>query len=287
MARGLVERRTRLFGVDDLRPPQPVFQLGGLRVSRIGRDELGYQVLFNTGDRDPALEERAIESLLELRVDGLILASPRVDDTVVARAAAAVPVVVLNRETSDDATDSVTNDNITGARLAVEHLVELGHRRIAFISGGQGSGARIRAEGYRLAMVELGLADHIQIAEGAHTEDGGERGAREILTTRPLPTAIFASNDLCAIGAMNALEEAGIRIPERHFADRLRQHHPGRAAPHLVVEHPPAGPRHGSVGGGPSVRTSGRRAHGLPSRCRRSRSGGAVDHRAASSTGHT
>jgi DNA-binding LacI/PurR family transcriptional regulator len=213
MARGLVERRTRLFGVtiSDLRNPFFSSVVSGIQDRA---NELGYQVLFNTGDRDPVLEERAIESLLELRVDGLILASPRVDDTVVARAAAAVPVVVLNRETTDDATDSVTNDNITGARLAIEHLVGFGHRRIAFISGGGGAGARIRAEGYRLAMVGMGLADHIQVAEGAHTEDGGERGAREILTTRPLPTAIFASNDLCAIGAMNALEEAGVRIPE-------------------------------------------------------------------------
>lgn len=213
MARGLVQRRTRLFGVliSTLRNPFFSSVVSGIQDRA---NELGYQVLFNTGDRDPALEERAIESLLQLRVDGLILASPRVDDTVVARAAAMVPVVVLNRETTDDATDSVTNDNITGARLAVEHLAELGHRRIAFISGGSGSGAVIRAEGYRLAMAERGLADYIHIAEGAHTEDGGERGAREILTTRPLPTAIFASNDLCAIGAMNALEEAGIRIPE-------------------------------------------------------------------------
>jgi DNA-binding LacI/PurR family transcriptional regulator len=210
MARGLVQRRSRLFGVmiSDLRNPFFSSVVSGIQDRA---NELGYQVLFNTGDRDPALEERAIESLLELRVDGLILASPRVDDPVVARAAATVPVVVLNRETSDDATDSVTNDNITGARLAIEHLVGLGHRRIAFISGGRGSGALIRAEGYRLAMVELGLTDLIQVAEGAHNEDGGERGAREILTTRPLPTAIFASNDLCA---MNALEEAGIRIPE-------------------------------------------------------------------------
>ena len=137
MARGLVERRTRLFGVtiSDLRNPFFSSVVSGIQDRA---NELGYQVLFNTGDRDPVLEERAIESLLELRVDGLILASPRVDDTVVARAAAAVPVVVLNRETTDDATDSVTNDNITGARLAIEHLVGLGHRRIAFISGGSG-----------------------------------------------------------------------------------------------------------------------------------------------------
>jgi DNA-binding LacI/PurR family transcriptional regulator len=212
MARGLVQRQTRLFGVtiSDLRNPFFSSVVSGIQERA---NELGYQVLFNTGDRDPVLEERAIESLLELCVDGLILASPRVDDTVVARAAAAVPVVVLNRETNDDATDSVTNDNFAGARLAVQHLVGLGHRRIAFITGGQGAGARIRAEGYRLAMTECGLADEIQISEGAHTEDGGERGAREILTSRPLPTAIFASNDLCAIGAMNVLEEAGISIP--------------------------------------------------------------------------
>jgi len=213
MARGLVERRTHLFGVviSDLRNPFFSSVVSGIQDRA---SELGYQVLFNTGDRDPNLEERGIETLLQLRVDGLILASPRVDDIVVARAAATVPVVVLNRETSDDATDSVTNDNLTGAGLAVQHLVGLGHRRIAFISGGQGSGARIRAEGYRLAMIEMGLADEIQISDGAHTEEGGERGAREILTKPPLPTAIFASNDLCAIGAMNALEEAGIRIPE-------------------------------------------------------------------------
>lgn len=213
MARGLVQRRSRIFGVmiSTLRNPFFSSVVSGIQDRA---NELGYQVLFNTGDRDPTLEKRSIESLLELRVDGLILASPRVDDSVVASAAASVPVVVLNRETTDDATDSVTNDNITGARLAVEHLVGLGHRRIAFISGGRGSGARIRAEGYRLAMKEFGLEEETQISEGAHTEEGGERGALEILATRPLPTAIFASNDLCAIGAMNVLEEAGVRIPE-------------------------------------------------------------------------
>jgi DNA-binding LacI/PurR family transcriptional regulator len=212
MARSLVQRRTSILGVmiSDLRNPFFGAVVSGIQERAA---EIGYQVLFNTADRDPQREETAIESLLQLRVDGLILASPRVDDAVVARAATAVSVVVLNRETSDDATDSVTNDNIHGARLAVEHLAGLGHRSIAFISGGAGAGARIRAEGYRQAMRELGLGEHIRIAEGAHTEDGGERGAHALLASQPLPTAIFASNDLCAIGAMNALEEAGLRIP--------------------------------------------------------------------------
>jgi DNA-binding LacI/PurR family transcriptional regulator len=213
MARSLVQRRTRIFGVmiSDLRNPFFGAVVSGVQERAL---ELGYQILFNTGDRDPLLEESAIESLLQLRVDGLILASPRVDEAVLARAAATVPVVVLNRHTTGEATDSVTNDNVRGARLAVEHLAGLGHRRIAFISGGTGAGARIRTEGYRLAMNELGLGENIFIVEGAHTEEGGERGARALLETQPLPTAVFASNDLCAIGAMNALEEAGLRIPQ-------------------------------------------------------------------------
>jgi DNA-binding LacI/PurR family transcriptional regulator len=63
-------------------------------------------------------------------------------------------------------------------------------------------------------MRRFGLAEHILTAEGAHTEEGGRRGAREILRAKSLPTAIFASNDLCAIGAMDVLEEAGLKIPE-------------------------------------------------------------------------
>ncbi len=212
MARSLVERRTRILGVmvSNLRNP---FFGGVVSGIQARASELGYRVLFNTGDREADLEEQAIESLLELAVDGLILASPRVDDDFIARAGQTVPVVVLNRDTSDESSDSVTNDNVTGARLAVEHCVSFGHERIAFISGGDSVAARVRCDGYVRAMREFGLADNIVIAEGAHTEEGGYRGAQELLKTMPLPTAIFASNDLCAIGAMNALEEAGLTIP--------------------------------------------------------------------------
>ena len=212
MARSLVERRTRILGVmvSDLRNPFFGAVVSGILARA---SELGYRVLFNTGDRNPGIEEQAIESLLELRVDGLVLASPRVDDEFIAQAGRSVPVVVLNRQTADDSSDSVTNDNVTGARLAVEHCVSFGHQRIALITGGDSAAAKARHDGYLRAMREFDLEEHIVTAVGAHTEEGGFQGAQSLLKMRELPTAIFASNDLCAIGAMNALEEAKLTIP--------------------------------------------------------------------------
>lgn len=212
IARSLVERRTRILGVmiSDLRNPFFGDVVSGIQTRA---QELGYRVLFNTGDRVPKLEEVAIENLLELRVDGLILAAPRIEDESLERACRAVPVVVLNRDTSGTASDSVTNDNIAGAALVVEHCASLGHTRIAHIDGGIGAGAAVRREGYLRAMRGLGLGDHILTVEGAYTEDGGYRGARELLRQSSLPTAIFAANDICAIGALKALEEAGLRVP--------------------------------------------------------------------------
>ena len=213
IARSLVQRRTRILGVmiPDLRNPFFSDVVSGIQ-ARAG--DLGFRVLFNTGERQPALEESAIEGLLELRVDGLILAAPRAEDRVITRAGSWAPIVVLNRNSPDDSCDSVSNDNIAGAGLAVEHCADLGHRRIALIEGGAGIAARTRFEGYLRAMRRLGLADHILTAQGAHNEEGGRRGVQELLRAKPFPTAIFASNDLCAIGAMDALEEAGLRIPE-------------------------------------------------------------------------
>ena len=212
IARSLVQRRTRILGVmiSDLRNPFFGDVVSGIQMRA---EDLGYRVLFNTGERVPNLEEAAIESLLELRVDGLILAAPRVDDQVIERACRVVPVVVLNRDTSATCSDSVTNDNTAGARLAVEHCANLGHARIAHIDGGSGAGAGVRREGYLRAMRQLGLEDSIVTVEGAFTENGGYLGARELLSRSPLPTAIFAANDICAIGAMKALEEAGLRSP--------------------------------------------------------------------------
>jgi len=213
IARSLVQRRTRILGVmiSDLRNPFFGDVVSGIQTRAA---ELGYRVLFNTGDRVPNLEESAIESLLELRVDGLILAAPRVDNTIIERACRAVPVAVLNRDTSSTLSDSVTNDNLAGASLAVEHCASLGHTRIAHIDGGAGAGANVRREGYLAAMRRLGLGENILTVDGSFTENGGYQAARELLKRSPLPSAIFAANDISAIGALKALEEAGLRTPE-------------------------------------------------------------------------
>jgi DNA-binding LacI/PurR family transcriptional regulator len=212
MARGLVQRRTRIIGVmvSDLRNPFFGDVVSGIR-ERAG--EFGYKVLFATGGRQPDLEEEAIESLLELRVDGLILAGPRTSEDSIARVGREVPLVVLHRPTTCEESDSITNDDVAGAEIAVEHFASQGHSRIAHIDGGIGAGSEGRRKGYELAMRRLGLEEYIVIVAGGFTEARGFQGAQELLSKRPLPTAVFAANDLCAIGALNAFEEAGLSVP--------------------------------------------------------------------------
>ena len=101
-----------------------------------------------------------------------------------------------------------------GALAVVRHCVSLGHRRIAHIDGGEGAGAMERRHGYEEAMRKLKLQREIRVGRGAYTEAGGHQGARELLEKRPRPTAIFAANDLAAIGALNAIEESGLRVPQ-------------------------------------------------------------------------
>ena len=213
MARGLVQRRTRTLGVmlSDLHNPFFADVVEGIQ-DQAGR--AGYKVLINTGNRVAVQEAEAFETLLQLRVDGVILAGLLVESAPIAEASREVPVLLVGREAHAPSLDSVTNDDLAGAVLAVEHCAALGHRRIAHIDGGGGAGAAARRAGYEAAMRRLRLARHAVVAPGSVTEVGGHRGALVLLDRRPPPTAIFAANDLAAIGALNAIEERGLRVPD-------------------------------------------------------------------------
>jgi DNA-binding LacI/PurR family transcriptional regulator len=213
VARSLVEGRTRVIGVmlSDLHNPFFAEVVDGIEAEASRR---GYRALMSTGQRVPAREAEAIETFLELRTDGVIVAGPSLPNQAIVAAARSAPLVVVGRAMRSTSVDSVTDDDREGAGLAVEHLVELGHRRIACIDGGQGAGSVPRRKGYRQAMIRAGLEQHVRVAPGAFTEEGGHRAMQELLDEEPRPTAVCAANDLAAIGAMNAIEDRGLRVPD-------------------------------------------------------------------------
>ena len=213
VARSLVQRRTRVLGIllSDLHNTFFADVLDGISARAAER---GYKAMLNTGNRAPSGEADAIETLLELRADGLILTGPRLEVSRIVEAARAVPVVLVARTVTAGAVDCVSNDDVAGATLAVEHLVKLGHQRIAHIDGGSGAGAEARKQGYARTMRRHGLAGRARVARGDYTEEGGAQGVAALLARGPRPTAIFAANDLSAIGALDALTRRGLRVPD-------------------------------------------------------------------------
>jgi DNA-binding LacI/PurR family transcriptional regulator len=168
--------------------------------------------LLTTGSQMVSGEQQAIESMLEQRVDGMVLVSPRLSTAELRAFNAIVPVVVIGRVVRGGAIDSVSNDERHGARLVVEHLHSLGHRCIAHVDGGAGAGARARRRGYEGAMRTLGLEP--DVIAGDYTERAGVAAAEDLLRRTRLPTAVFGANDLVAAGALDAFESAGRRVPD-------------------------------------------------------------------------
>jgi DNA-binding LacI/PurR family transcriptional regulator len=213
VARSLVQRRTYNVGVvvSDLHNIFFAEVLDGVYAAAA---QLGYRAFITTGNRDPDAEKQALDQLLELRADGVILAGPRITADVVKAAARTVPIAVVGSNLRLRGVDVVVDDDVRGAELAVKHLAGLGHRDIAMIDGGEGAGAAERRAGYERAMARLGLRARVRIEPGDFTESGGHEGARRLIAEGRRPTAIFASNDQSAVGALNAINEAGLRVPE-------------------------------------------------------------------------
>ena len=213
VARSLVRRRTYVIGVmlSDFHNPFFTDVIDGISTAS---QESGYQALFNTGDLSVPGEVRAIETLLQLRVDGLILAGTIVDTDTIELVAAEVPLVLASRASPTELADSVLTDDEAGASLAVDHLVELGHRHIGHITGGDGAGAEDRMRGFMKAMAHHGLADRALVVSGDYTEGGGIAAMEEILSLPERPTAVFVANDQAAIGALRVLGEAGLAVPD-------------------------------------------------------------------------
>jgi len=212
MARSLASQRTRTVGVilDDLANPFFAEIVGG--VEQLAT-EVGYQLLLGTGSLRPDREREALETLLEYRADGIILISPRMAAADIVKASHEVPVVLVAREVRDANADLVITDDRHGIELVLDHLVGLGHKRIAHVDGGSGAGARLRRSSYLRGMRARGLEQHANAIRGDYTEEAGVRAARTMIEAGRLPTAVFGANDMIAAGLLGAFDQAGVEVP--------------------------------------------------------------------------
>lgn len=210
-ARHLASKRTRTFGmvINDLHNPYFAGVADGVKAAA---DETGYRLLLNSAFLNDDDEQSALETFIDFDVDGIILSGARVSTSVIEETAKSVPVVVASDPVESNLVDTINNDDDAGATLVVEHLVELGHREIVHIDGGDGAGAKERRAGYETAMRRHGLEPRVEV--GAFTEATGVTAAEAALSSGRPFTAIFAGNDMSALGALDALDAAGRRVPD-------------------------------------------------------------------------
>jgi DNA-binding LacI/PurR family transcriptional regulator len=159
-------------------------------------------------------EQQTVDEMLGYRTGAFILVGANLSDTGLGRVTRQVPVIEIGRGSASGTTDVVRTSSNTGTELAVDHLVELGHRTISFVEGSNMPGARDRRTGYTTAMTRHGLKANIHSLPGDYTEEGGSQAARQLLDRHQLPTAVIASNDQSAVGALMTFSRAGLRIPE-------------------------------------------------------------------------
>lgn len=226
-ARALKTKRSRVIGLvtGDLQNPYAVALAQSVQDAAADRGYIPF-IATASGD-DPASEVGVIETFYRQRVAGLVVASvptPESDRLLLRLAELRFPVVVVGRTLEHDRVDSISASYQRGGAAATQHLVELGHRRIAFVGATLEEEDRVkRLRGYLEAMRQAGLPIRREYIVGSErlsrsprysTQLTGYQAARRLLALPSRPTAIFARNDYTALGAMQAVKEAGLRVPD-------------------------------------------------------------------------
>ena len=208
----------------------------------------GYSGLVVNTDNDPGRERVQIDSLRSRQVEGLIVATALLKHPLLEELASeGVKMVMVNRRPEGVDVSSITPDDATGIRLAVEHLASLGHRRVAHLAGPETTSTGVaRARAFRAAVRDLGLDDDPGLVHGCGfwSEEAGAEGLRELLDSGAEFTAIVAGNDLIALGCYDVFAERDITCPDdmsvvgfndMPFLDKLRPPLTTIAIPHHQI----------------------------------------------------
>ena len=212
-ARLLRQQRTRLLGVTfEL---EQAFHGDLVESLYASAGEAGYQlVLSAVAPRRP--ETVAVQAVLDDRCEAVIMLGPRSPARALADVAARLPVVAVARNVRSTAVDCVRTDDLAGMDSAVGYLVALGHRCIAYLDGGAAPGAADRLRGFQAAAQAHSVADSVLVLPGGPVEEDGVTGARRLLDdpAAAASTAVIAFNDRCAMGVLDTLLRAGLRVPQ-------------------------------------------------------------------------
>jgi DNA-binding LacI/PurR family transcriptional regulator len=220
-ARSLVMGRTQTVGLVVTTITDPFIAEIVQSIERTARDH-GYSVILASSSAEPEREIAAVEMLHSKRVDGVVVTSSRIGTLYQDHLERlGVPVVLVNSHSEQlgPYTFSINVDNEHGAYLATMHLVELGHRRIAYITGpADHSDDLDRLTGYRKALGQAGIEiDPALVVPGTGRAGGGERGLAVLQALAKPPTAVFCYNDMTAIGVLRLARQVGLKVPE-HLA---------------------------------------------------------------------
>jgi LacI family transcriptional regulator len=215
IARSLITNRTHALGV--LMPDfSGEFFSEVVHGMDVAARERGFHLLVSRSSSNAEELTAAVRSV-HGRVEGLIVMAPDFDATPVIRPwVGRMPTVFINPGHTSATNDSVSIANAEGARLVVRHLLDLGHRSIAIITGPEFNFDSLqRREGYRSALRQAGIEpDPAFELAGDFSEHSGFEAAERMLRLKARPSALFASNDYMAVGALGALHDAGVRVPE-------------------------------------------------------------------------
>lgn len=215
-ARSLMSKRSLMISLIIPDIVNPFFSLVARGVGDAA-ERYGYSLLICNTDGSRFTEKKYVQMYRERQVDGIIFVASEssgsylqdlVNDN--------IPIVVADRYVEGIKVDMFLNDNVGGAKEGVAHLIRLGHQRIATIRGPQTTQTGIdRYRGYKEALEDNGLMVLPEyVRDGDYKEISGYREAKKLLQLKEPPTAIFAANDLMALGALYAVEEAGLKVPQ-------------------------------------------------------------------------
>lgn len=180
--------------------------------------ELGYDLVLYSTSTTAQKKTPYMDFVRQRRVDGVLMMGIRLDDPYTQEVVeASIPSVLIDVPLTSETCSYVTTDNVAGARMAIQHLIASGHRRIGFVNGhAQAAVSQERFQGYRMALEAEGLRyDPELVYYGDFEQEGGSLGTAELLRRHQDLTAIFYASDLMALGGLKHLHQQGLTVPDQ------------------------------------------------------------------------